>query len=109
MEATNLKMDNEIKLLNILEKSYEKVLKDLSRIEKHLFGDDVTYACEDIYDRMTNIIKEASSITGVNEENQFLKIYIKARSIVLNNTLKEATDACTKYLKEVVDAKERIS
>lgn len=108
MGITNGKIDNEIKLLNMLQKSYEKAVKDLSRIDKYLFGDDVTYACEDIYDRMSNVIKEANNIDGVNEENKILKNYIEARSIVLHGTLKEATDVCNKYLKEVVDIKEHL-
>lgn len=101
MGAVEGKINNQIKLLSILSKSYEKVLKDLSRVDKYLFGDDVTYACEDIYSRMTNIIKEASTIDGVDEENNLIKNYIKVRNVILHGTLKEANDICSKYAKEV--------
>ena len=109
MRAAEVKMDNEIKLLGILSKSYEKVLKDLDRIDKYLCEDDISYACEDIYDRMTNIIKEVSLIDGVNEENSFIKNYIEARGIVLHNTLKDGMNICTKYLNEIEDERKRIS
>lgn len=109
MAVADGKIDKEIKLLNMLGKSYEKAVNDLNRIDKYLFADDVTYACEDICDRMSNVIKEANTIDGVTEDNEFLKNYIKARSVVLHGTLKEATDVCTKYLKEVIDKKEQIN
>lgn len=108
MGITNRKIDDEINLLNMLEKSYKKAVKDLNRIDKYLFGDDVAYACEDIYDRMSNVIKEVRTISGVNEENKLLKNYIEARGVILNGTLKEATDICNKYLKEVTEEKENI-
>lgn len=109
MKATEGKINNEIKLLNILSKSYEKALKDLERIDNYLFGDDIAYACEDIYSRMSNIIKETSTLDGIDQENIFIKNYIKARDIVLYNTLNEAVNVCTKYLKEVEDEKSVIS
>lgn len=108
MGATEEKIGNE-RLLDILSRSYEKALKDLNRIDRYLFGDDIAYACEDIYSRMSNIIKETSSIDGIEEGNTFIKNYIKARNIVLHSTLKEAIDICTKYLKEIEDEKKLIS
>ncbi len=58
---------------------------------------------------MTNIIKEANKIDGVNEENNLIKNYIKVRNVILHNTLKEAMDICTKCAKEVEDEKKLIN
>ncbi len=109
MRITEEKIGNEIKLLDILSKSYQKALKDLDRIDKYLFGDDISYACEDIYSRMSNIIKETSAMEGIGEENIFVQNYIKARDIILHNTLDEATNICTKHLKEIEEARCSIS
>lgn len=105
MGTTEVKISNEIKLLDILSRSYQKALTDLNRIDKYLFGDDIAYACEDIYSRMSNIIKETSAMEGIGEENIFLQKYIKARDIILHNTLDEAVNVCTEYLKEIENTK----
>lgn len=105
MGTTEVKISNGIKLLDILSRSYQKALTDLNRIDKYLFGDDIAYACEDIYSRMSNIIKETSAMEGIGEENIFLQKYIKARDIILHNTLDEAVNVCTEYLKEIENTK----
>lgn len=77
MGTTEVKISNEIKLLDILSKSYQKALTDLNRIDKYLFGDDIAYACEDIYSRMSNIIKETSAMEGIGEKIFFFKSILK--------------------------------
>ena len=42
---------------------------------------------------------------GIGEENIFLQKYIKARDIILHNTLDEAVNVCTEYLKEIENTK----
>lgn len=109
MRSIDVEMDNQAKLLNILNTSYNKVLRDLKRIDKYLFEEDIPYACEDIYDRMTNIVNEVVTIDGITEENEFIKNYINVRDVILHSTLKEAFDICTKYAEEVEDKITRLN